>query len=97
MPAGRLDASEMPPLSGTALWNRPTASGEVIRAQVLIAPADCPISVTLAGSPPNPAMLFLTNFSAWMVSSRAKLPESSPALAPVLSWARFMNPSMPTR
>ena len=97
VPAGRFDASEMPPDSGTARWNRPVASGDVSSAHTLIAPADWPISVTLPALPPNEAALFFTNFSAWMMSSSAKLPESSAALAPVLSCAMLKKPSGPTR
>ena len=51
-PAVPAVASEMPPLMGTALWNSPAASGEAINAQVLMAPADCPITVMRSGSPP---------------------------------------------
>ena len=47
-----------------ALANRPRASGAAIRYITLSAPADSPAMVTLAGSPPNAAMLRFTQRSA---------------------------------
>ena len=70
-PAGRLLASEMPPLMGTILWNKPAAWGAVSSARALMAPADCPISVTLAALPPNLAMLRWMKVSACTLSSSA--------------------------
>ncbi len=65
-PAVRLD-----PLSAMARWNSPFASGDAVRACVFDAPADWPPTVTLPGSPPNPAMWSCTQRSAAMRSSSA--------------------------
>ena len=61
----------IPPLSEMALWKRPAARGETIRALTFVEPADWPMIVTLPGSPPKFAMLFLTNLSDWTRSSKA--------------------------
>ncbi len=42
-----------------ARWKRPSARGLTSRSRMLMAPADSPNTVTLAGSPPKPAMLRL--------------------------------------
>ena len=70
-PAGKLVAREIPPLIGTSLWNSPLACGAVSSARALMAPADCPINVTLPALPPNRAMLPCTNRSACTTSSNA--------------------------
>ena len=70
-PAGRFDAKEIPPLTATNLWKSPVACGAVSSAKALMAPADCPINVTLPALPPNRAMLPCTNRSACTTSSSA--------------------------
>ncbi|MDT4890897.1 hypothetical protein FQZ97_1278850 [compost metagenome] len=79
------------------MWNRPLAIGEVITASRLVAPADSPDSVTLPGSPPKLATLPWMKRSAAMLSSSAKLPESSPAVPPGRSCGMFRKPRMPRR
>jgi len=65
-----------------------TMSGEVRRAEIDIAPALTPNSVTLDGSPPNCAMCRWTQRSASRMSNRAMLPRirSSPADMKPTSW-----------
>src|SRR3954468_11434928 len=53
-----------PPDSTIALWNRPFAIGEIIRALTDPPPADSPKIVTFDGSPPNAAALRFTHWSA---------------------------------
>ena len=59
--------------------NNPSASGEASRCSALPAPADWPLMVTAAGSPPNWAMLSRTHCSASAWSRR-------PQLAPSRGW-----------
>jgi hypothetical protein len=58
------------PLSAMARRNSPCARGDVINRLTSMAPADCPATVTLSGSPPNVAMFFRTHSSAasWSIS-----------------------------
>src|SRR6185503_5101060 len=53
-----------PPLCGAALANRPADIGEAIWLNTERPPAEPPVRVTLAGSPPNAAMFCLTQASA---------------------------------
>ncbi len=75
LPGGNSLASERPPLIGTSRCTSEglalTTSGETITASTSTAPADWPISVAFVGSPPNAAMLALTNFSA-LTTSRGR-------------------------
>src|SRR5438270_5718389 len=59
-----------PPLSPIALAKRPWARGDAIWALTEMEPADSPKMVTLAGSPPKAAMLFLTQVRAAVWSRR---------------------------
>src|SRR4051812_14926078 len=57
-----------------ALWitdraKSPAAVGEAVSQHTEVAPADCPAIVTRFGSPPNAAMLRLTQRSASILSS----------------------------
>ena len=52
------------PLWRMARWNNPSARGEASSTLTDIAPADSPKRVTLSGSPPNAAMLSLTQVRA---------------------------------
>ena len=58
------------PLWAIAFWKSPLAWGRPISTKTLIAPADSPMMVMLSGSPPNRAILFLSQRSAmtwsWM-------------------------------
>ncbi len=47
-----------------ALWNSRVAAGDASSAEMLIAPADSPKTVTFSGSPPNSAMFSRTQSSA---------------------------------
>ncbi|MEY9484405.1 hypothetical protein RKD26_000199 [Streptomyces calvus] len=87
------------PVSGVWTWcpaplwviarrKSPRASGMVIRAVTEIAPADCPKTVTLSGSPPNAAMFSRTQ-------RRAAIWSSSPRLAVPSGNSR--KPSAPSR
>ena len=62
------------PLWRMARWNSPAAAGDPSRAPTLMAPADSPATVMLAGSPPNEAMWSRTQRSAATWSARAALP-----------------------
>ena len=89
---------ELPPtplLREIALWKRPAASGETIKALTFVEPADCPMIVTLPGSPPKFATLCWTNFSDWIRSSRAKSPESRRG-SPVLNAGWANQPKSPS-
>ena len=57
--------------------NRPWASGIPSSVVAAIAPADCPNSVTLAGSPPNAAMFSSTQASAARISSSPRFAGAS--------------------
>ena len=56
------------PLSSMTARNSPLASGDAWMQLTAIEPADCPKIVTLAGSPPNCAMLCWTHSSAAIAS-----------------------------
>ena len=75
-------------LCAIARLNRPLALSMASMAAITPAPADSPNTVTLAGSPPKPSMLSLTQVRAATASSRPRL-----AGAPG-SWAK---PSTPRR
>ena len=63
--------------------------------EVFWPPPDSPKTMTLLGSPPKLAMFWLTQLSAWRMSSMPWLPEvaySSPAMS-----ARKRKPSKPRR
>ena len=62
--------------------NSPRAGGEVSSAHIDQPPADSPSMVTLAGLPPNAAMLRCTQRSAASWSSRPKLPLAVDAPVP---------------
>ena len=81
-------------------FNWAVTVGDVVRVVLLfyLMPAwTVLLAWPILGEKPTPVALFLTTFNAWMMSSSAKLPESSAALVPVLSCARLKNPSGPTR
>jgi hypothetical protein len=61
---GGMVALKKAPLSPMARWKRPCARGDAISALTENEPADSPKIVTLSGSPPKVAMLFLTHSSA---------------------------------
>ena len=63
-----------------AFWNFPNASGDWIKPQVSIQPADWPPIVMLFTLPPKVAMLLLTQFSPFTKSRVAKFPELSSAV-----------------
>ena len=75
-------------LCATARPNSPAARGIANRAPTDPPPADCPNTVTRAGSPPNARMLSRTHSSAATWSSRPRL-----AGAPSMC----AKPSTPTR
>ena len=75
------------PLMLIARWNRPFACGMPINTMIFEPPPDCPKSVTLAGSPPNAAMLILTQVSAAMRSNWPALAASQNSSEP--RWPRF--------
>jgi hypothetical protein len=50
-------------LQDRLVWKSPRARGNVSIATMLIAPADCPNTVTFAGSPPNAAISSRTHSS----------------------------------
>ena len=52
-----------------ARWNEPLASGDAVRLCTAWPPADWPAMVMRVGSPPNPAMLSWTHFTAAIWSS----------------------------
>jgi len=83
------------PDCGIALWKRPRALGIASSAPTLIPPALSPKIVTLSGSPPNAAMLSLTQRSAitWSASPSAPVPGNRPSVAS----RRFRNPNAPSR
>ena len=60
-----------------ARWNRPRGAGIVSRHMMACAPADWPMTVTRAGSPPNAAMCSRTHARAAIMSSRAQLPSAN--------------------
>ena len=53
-----------PPLMPTIRWNNPFASGLACKLNAELAPADCPITVTRAGSPPTRSMFLWIHCSA---------------------------------
>jgi hypothetical protein len=59
----------VPPLSTIAPWKRPRAGGDCSSANTSRPPALSPKIVTLSGLPPNTAMFFFTQRSAWIRSS----------------------------
>ena len=69
------------PLRTTALWKRPFAEGIAVRVHTLAPPPDCPMIVTLPGSPPNAAMLSRTHSRAATMSSMPTLPGRGEPLA----------------
>ncbi len=76
------------PLWRMARRNSPSARGMESSVPMLIAPADWPKTVTLAGSPPKAAMFSCTHSRAATWSSRPRLAPSSP---------RYRKPSAPRR
>jgi hypothetical protein len=61
-----------------ARWNRPLARGIDSRVATLMAPADWPKMVTLAGSPPKAPMFSCTHSSAAIWSRRPRLARPLP-------------------
>ena len=90
----RRSAASGAPLCTAALWNSPAAAGITQSSDTAAAPADSPKIVTLAGSPPNAAMLSCTQRSASTQSRRPQFAEGSPSGASD-GWAR--KPSAPSR
>ena len=76
------------PLIANTRWNSPTARGTDSRTIAAAAPADCPATVTLPGSPPNRAISSRTQASAATQSSTPRLGGAS---------SRTSNPSTPSR
>jgi hypothetical protein len=62
--SARVSMNLQAPLWISARWNSPAAAGAASSVQVLRPPADSPNTITLAGSPPNAAMLAWTQRSA---------------------------------
>ena len=65
------------PLCTAALWNSPFADGAASSVDTFPPPPDWPKIITLPGSPPNPAMLPFTHFSAATKSTMPRLPDSA--------------------
>ena len=81
-------------MTGPRLGDRPRGTAPRPEARpagraTLIAPADSPNTVTLSGSPPNPAMLSRTHSRAATWSRIPRLPVPS---APSKSSSRYKNP-----
>ena len=68
--------------------NRPDAAGEASSASTDPPPADCPATVTRAGSPPKAPISSLTHSSAAIWSRSPRL-DGAPSIHP--------NPSKPSR
>ena len=71
------------------------ADGITIRQPTLIAPADCPKTVTSPGSPPKAVIFSLTHFRAASWSSSPSLPLAG--MRPPVMISRFRKPSTPSR
>ena len=84
----------MPPEKAIAFWKRPANRGLVSIAITSRPPAEKPEMVMLSASPPNCAMLSLTQSSAFAMSSRVKLPVSS---LPRQRAGRQLKPNRPSR
>lgn len=56
--------------------NKPRISGIAANRQTLAPPPDCPITVTLSGSPPKLAILSCIHRMAATISNKPALPES---------------------
>jgi len=84
------------PLIPITRWNSPFASGLACRSLIDIEPADCPISVTFPGSPPNAAMFFCTQ---WSAATWSRNPQFPLALWPdsFVASGCAINPNTPSR
>ena len=67
----RLGAARLPLLCMMTRSKSPLAAGMERRAAVLLAPADCPATVTASGSPPKAAMFSCTHSRDLTMSSMA--------------------------
>ena len=77
VPSSGVRPSRWDPLWTIARWNRPRACGMAMMVLTFAPPPDWPKMVTLAGSPPNSAMLSCTQRSAATRSSMPALPDSA--------------------